>query len=76
MQLTDFGWATTFNPASPPRDHSGTFEFMAPEVLAERPCDFKVDAWGCGFVLYEMLSFTQPFDYRDQEQYRQAVLNK
>jgi len=58
LKLTDFGWAAPIVEEERRRTLSGTFQYMAPEVLqspSEEQSD-TVDSWSAGAVLFEMLS--------------------
>jgi 5'-AMP-activated protein kinase catalytic alpha subunit len=39
----------------------GTLPFKAPEILEEKPYDFKVDVWALGVTLFKMLFNSYPF---------------
>lgn len=39
----------------------GTPCYMAPELLEERPYDYKVDVWSAGCVLYELFALKRAF---------------
>jgi serine/threonine protein kinase len=57
LKLTDFGWAAELEPdIERRRTLSGTFVYMAPEVLAGEDQDERVDSWSAGAVMYEMLT--------------------
>jgi serine/threonine protein kinase len=57
LKLTDFGWAAELEPdLERRRTLSGTFVYMAPEVLSGEDQDEKVDSWSSGAVMYEMLT--------------------
>jgi serine/threonine protein kinase len=57
LKLTDFGWAAELEPDVERRKTlSGTFVYMAPEVLAGEDQDERVDSWSAGAVMYEMLT--------------------
>lgn len=62
LKLCDFGLAVAL-PACGflPRSTGGTVPYMAPEVLREKPCDTKIDAWACGVCCYELLYGCHPF---------------
>ncbi|RYJ03209.1 MAG: serine/threonine protein kinase, partial [Acetobacteraceae bacterium] len=61
--LTDFGTARlaeaglAIHGQAPPTPGS-----LAPEQLRGAPVDHRVDLWGAGIVLYQLLTGTQPFE--------------
>jgi serine/threonine-protein kinase len=63
VQVVDFGIAS----ASQRLHHTstgqvkGTFAYMAPEQLAARPIDRRVDIWALGVALWEMLAVRRLF---------------
>jgi serine/threonine protein kinase len=61
LRLADFGSAGWFGDGRPMTGLVGTPYYVAPEVVAGRGYDEKVDVWSAGVVLYVMLSGTVPF---------------
>ena len=61
--IADFGISAVHNPAGiKQNDRAGTFFYSAPEVLmGVDKCDFKLDVWSLGCVLYEMCVGHNPF---------------
>jgi len=63
IKLCDFGWAarsiqdkrTTF---------CGTYEYMAPELVAKGTYNYKVDIWSLGVLLYELFHSEAPYKGR------------
>ncbi len=39
----------------------GTYEYMAPEMLKEKPYNQGIDVWSLGILLYELLHGYSPF---------------
>merc|ERR1719469_1083297 len=56
IKLIDFGFATAFDPRSKLTQWRGTVEYSAPEMLAGKPYDEKVDVWSAGVCAYTMLT--------------------
>lgn len=52
----------------------GTPHYMPPEVWKNRPYSFSSDTWALGCLLYEMATFTVPFEARSLEELRYRVL--
>ncbi|KAJ3196472.1 Serine/threonine kinase [Irineochytrium annulatum] len=52
----------------------GTPEFMAPEILLEKPYGRAVDWWALGVLIYEMLLGQSPFKGDDEDQIFEAIL--
>jgi len=39
----------------------GTYEYMSPEMIQNRPYDYKIDIWALGILLFELISGSAPF---------------
>lgn len=51
----------------------GTPHFMAPEVVKREPYGKPVDVWGCGVILFILLSGCLPF-YGTKERLFEAII--
>eukprot|EP00918_Siedleckia_nematoides_P033129 GHVU01071946.1.p1 GENE.GHVU01071946.1~~GHVU01071946.1.p1 ORF type:complete len:368 (+),score=52.38 GHVU01071946.1:106-1209(+) len=61
-KLVDFGFAKEFDPEGRTWTVCGTTEYMAPEVVLNKPHDTAVDMWALGILIYEMLVGEPPFN--------------
>lgn len=61
LKLTDFGFATMYDPNKKLVSTCGTPEYVAPEILNEQPYGTQVDMWSFGVVLYILLCGFPPF---------------
>ena len=52
----------------------GTPHYMPPEVWRNRPYTFNSDVWALGCVLFEMCTFTVPFEARSMDELRFKVM--
>ncbi|TPX49164.1 hypothetical protein SeMB42_g02712 [Synchytrium endobioticum] len=52
----------------------GTPEFMAPEILQDKPYGRAVDWWALGVLIYEMLLGQSPFRGDDEDEIFEAIL--
>jgi len=53
----------------------GTPEFMAPEILQEKPYGKAVDWWAFGVLLYELLFSQAPFHGKTESEVFKAILH-
>lgn len=65
LKLCDFGLGRTLDRpvALQTRAFVGTFQYAAPEQIAQRAVDARADLYSAGVILYEMLA-GRPFDRR------------
>lgn len=56
-----------------PSGRVGTPHFMAPEVVKREPYGKPVDVWGCGVILFILLSGCLPF-YGTKERLFEAII--
>jgi len=62
IKLTDFGFATKYDPDHPKQTLSlGSPLYMAPELVQEIAYDNKVDVWSVGVITYILMSGSPPF---------------
>lgn len=61
LKLADFGSAECFREGEMMSGVVGTPYYVAPEVVAGREYNEKVDVWSAGVILYIMLSGIPPF---------------
>ena len=76
IKLTDFGLASRYNPDNQALTlMCGSLQAVAPEVLIGLPYDEKVDLWGLGIILHEMLSTELPFYSDDDLEYKHKIIH-
>ena len=46
----------------------GTVEYMAPEMILRQPYTHKVDIWGLGILLFELIEGRAPFEGQNQDE--------
>lgn len=69
MKLGDFGFAVQLTKKNNKlRDLMGTPEYMAPELVAEKPYDTAVDIWSFGILLIELAEGKLPFEVDDPKE--------
>ncbi|KAG9445643.1 hypothetical protein H6P81_011771 [Aristolochia fimbriata] len=74
LKLADFGSADFFGDGRPLRGIVGTPYYVAPEVIAGRDYNEKVDVWSAGVILYIMLAGIPPFYGDSAAEIFEAVL--
>jgi len=63
VKLGDFGWCVEMALGNRVT-FCGTYEYMAPEILKEKPYNQSIDIWSLGILLYELLHNYSPFSVR------------
>ncbi|CAI5532603.1 unnamed protein product [Closterium sp. Naga37s-1] len=65
VKIADFGVSRVKSEDSTMHHKTGTYGYMAPEVLKERPYDHKADVYSYGILLWEIYCCDNPFPYSD-----------
>jgi serine/threonine protein kinase len=60
VKLCDFGW-TVDTLHGERATFCGTYEYMAPEIIKEKPYSKSIDVWSLGVLLYELIHSYSPF---------------
>lgn len=76
IKLTDFGFATFFDPSRKMDVIVGTPIYMAPELANGDEYDCRVDIWSVGVITYILLGGRPPFDGKDTDEIKDQILNK
>lgn len=74
VKLADFGLACKYDWEAPPTQKCGTLLSVSPELLSQKTYCHKVDLWGIGVIMYELLCTEIPFYADDQKQYMENIL--
>ena len=63
VKLGDFGIARVLsNTVSRAKTVVGTPYYLSPEIIENKPYNFKSDIWSLGVLLYELCSLRPPFN--------------
>ena len=66
IKISDFGWAGIKEQATSLKStYCGTFDYMAPEIMLNKPSNEKIDVWAIGVLLYELTQGYPPFKGSD-----------
>jgi serine/threonine protein kinase len=78
VKLCDFGWCVEISMGNR-QTFCGTYEYMAPEVIKEKPYNQSIDVWSLGILLYELLHGYSPFrakgNNEEDEEYAEIFKN-
>ena len=62
IKISDFGWAGVKDQIDSMKStFCGTYDYMAPEIMLNKPYDEKVDVWALGVLLFELTQGYPPF---------------
>ncbi|KAL6181844.1 hypothetical protein ACLB2K_048493 [Fragaria x ananassa] len=76
VKVADFGISCLESQCGSAKGFTGTYRWMAPEMIKERHHTKKVDVYSFGIVLWELLTALTPFDNMTPEQAAFAVSQK
>ncbi|GAA0149599.1 hypothetical protein Leryth_006590 [Lithospermum erythrorhizon] len=76
VKVADFGISCLESQCGSAKGFTGTYRWMAPEMIKEKRHTKKVDIYSFGIVLWELLTALTPFDDMTPEQAAFAVCQK
>lgn len=76
VKVADFGVARVQAQSGIMTAETGTYRWMAPEVIEHKPYDQKADVFSFGIVLWELLTGKLPYDYLTPLQAAVGVVQK
>ncbi|KAK7317184.1 hypothetical protein RJT34_01194 [Clitoria ternatea] len=76
VKVADFGISCLESQCGSAKGFTGTYRWMAPEMIKEKQHTKKVDVYSFGIVLWELLTGRTPFDNMTAEQAAFAVSYK
>ena len=76
IKICDFGWSCYLEDNQVRTTVCGTYEYMSPEIVNEKFHTNKVDIWGLGILLYEMIHGKAPFLASSLDMIKKEINNK
>ncbi|XP_004293346.1 PREDICTED: serine/threonine-protein kinase HT1-like isoform 2 [Fragaria vesca subsp. vesca] len=76
VKVADFGTSCLETQCQETKGNKGTYRWMAPEMIKEKPCSRKVDVYSFGIVLWELTTSLLPFQGMTPVQAAFAVAEK
>ncbi|KAL3628810.1 Serine/threonine-protein kinase ht1 [Castilleja foliolosa] len=76
VKVADFGISCLESQCGSAKGFTGTYRWMAPEMIKEKHHTKKVDVYSFGIVMWELLTALTPFDDMTPEQAAFAVCQK
>lgn len=74
VKLTDFGFATFFDPKLKMDIALGSPLYMSPELMKEQKYDEKVDVWSLGCITYILLTGTPAFKGSTEDEVKKYII--
>ena len=75
-KLTDFGLVKDLGAGASTTTFCGTSEYLAPEIVTEKPYDDAIDWWSLGVFTYELLFGETPFHHKNKSKMFDDIVNK
>jgi len=76
VKIADFGWCAMTQSLNTARNtFCGTLDYLAPEMIRAQGHDDKLDVWGLGVLLFEMIIGKPPFQSTNHAQLILKILN-
>ncbi|XP_043810046.1 serine/threonine-protein kinase STY17 isoform X2 [Manihot esculenta] len=76
VKVADFGVARVQTQSGVMTAETGTYRWMAPEVIEHKPYDYKADVFSFAIVLWELLTGELPYSYLTPLQAAVGVVQK
>ncbi|XP_022136159.1 serine/threonine-protein kinase STY46 isoform X2 [Momordica charantia] len=76
VKVADFGVARVKSQSGVMTAETGTYRWMAPEVIEHKPYDHKADVFSFGIVLWELLTGKLPYEFLTPLQAAVGVVQK
>ncbi|XP_020112393.1 serine/threonine-protein kinase STY46-like isoform X2 [Ananas comosus] len=76
VKVADFGVARVKSETGVMTAETGTYRWMAPEVIEHKPYDHKADVFSFGIVMWELLTGKIPYEYLTPLQAAVGVVQK
>ncbi|KAK8956644.1 Serine/threonine-protein kinase HT1 [Platanthera zijinensis] len=76
VKVADFGVARVKTQSGVMTAETGTYRWMAPEVIEHKPYDHKADVFSFGIMMWELLTGKLPYEYLTPLQAAVGVLKK
>ncbi|KAJ4798905.1 Protein kinase superfamily protein [Rhynchospora pubera] len=76
VKVADFGTSCLETQCRSSKGNMGTYRWMAPEMIKEKPCTRKVDVYSFGVVLWELTTCLVPYQGMTPVQAAYAVAEK
>ena len=68
VKLCDYGWASYLTKGKFCNVSCGTPEYVSPEIVKKKPYNEKVDIWGIGVLIFELVFGYPPFSSNFNEE--------
>jgi serine/threonine protein kinase len=75
IKMTDFGFASFYNPKDGLNDVLGSPLYMAPEIVDNQQYNAKVDIWSIGVIAYILLSGRPPYKGKSKQEIFNNIKN-